>query len=113
MPENSAPETQQPPQFTTREAAERIFEERDLEVRNDEVREQMIDDIEGEINDLFNNKVVKYMSEEGLTDQFDELLDQDPDPAEIREFIQANVDGVDNILSNAILQVRNMYLSRQ
>lgn len=113
MPEGSSQDKQQPTQITTREAAERIFEEKDLEVRNDDVKEQMVDDIEEQINDLFNNKVVKYMSEEGLTDQFDELLEQDPDPAEIREFIQANVEGVDNILSNAILQVRNMYLSKQ
>ena len=97
--------------YTVRDAAEKILIEKGLEIDDAEAKEEFISDIEASINDRVDEAILEYLTEEQKK-EFDKLIDSNPTPQEIREFIDGNISNMPQIIANAIINVRNIYLSQ-
>lgn len=97
-------------QLTTKEAAEKIFTEKGLTIDDAEVRDEFIADIEQAINDHIDGFIMDSLNEDQLK-QLDVLSAKKASAADIREFINANVNNLSDLVARAIIEVRNIYLS--
>lgn len=97
--------------YTLEDAAEKILQEKAVQINDDEVRQQCVTDIADSISDRINAEIIETMNEDQRTD-FDKLIDANADARTVREFISANVSNLPDIIATAILEVRNTYLAQ-
>lgn len=97
--------------YTLEDAAEKILQEKGMQITDDEVRQQCIADIVDSISDRINAEIIEAMNDNQRTD-FDKLVDTNADARTVREFISANVSNLPDIIATSILEVRNTYLAQ-
>ena len=98
-------------ELTILDAAKKIFEEKQLNISDDEVKEEFIQDIAKSIQDRIDANILSSLNERQLED-FDKLGEDGGDPQDVREFIDANVENLPTLIPRAIIDVRNLYLSQ-
>ncbi|HBB37563.1 MAG: hypothetical protein UV82_C0001G0014 [Candidatus Magasanikbacteria bacterium GW2011_GWD2_43_18] len=98
-------------ELTILDAAKKIFEEKQLNISDDEVKEEFIQDIAKSIQDRIDANILSSLNERQLED-FDKLGEDGGDPQDVREFIDANVENLPTLIARAIIDVRNLYLSQ-
>jgi len=97
-------------QFTLEQAAERIYVEKKLNLTDPEVRREFIADINEQIHDRITANIIAQLSEKDAI-ALENLHSTNAPAQEIRTFLDQHVTDLPGLISNAILQVRNEYLS--
>ncbi|MBP9732551.1 MAG: hypothetical protein KBD29_03790 [Candidatus Magasanikbacteria bacterium] len=98
-------------QFTLHDAAEKILEEKGLHFPDQEIKEEAITDIVQRINDRIDSEVLESLSEK-QREQFDQLISRKATPHDVQEFIATHIKNISQIISSAIIDIRNLYLSQ-
>lgn len=93
------------------DAARKIFEELDLDIADTEVREQMVRDLEQSIQERIMTAIIDKLSQQQRI-QLDELIARKASSEEVQEFVSASVSGIPLIVSEAIVSIRNQYLTQ-
>lgn len=98
-------------QFTLHDAAEKILAEKELHFSDEEIKMEAIADIVQRITDRIDSEILDALSEK-QREQFDMLISKKATPAEVQQFIAANVQNMPQIVASAIIDIRNLYLSK-
>lgn len=96
--------------LTIADAAQRIFLEKGVTIADPEIKKEFITDIEKAINDRIDAEILARLSEQQLQ-TLDQLRQDEASAADIREFIKTNITNLPDLVSAAIQDVRNKYLS--
>jgi hypothetical protein len=76
---------------------------------DEDVRQQLVKDLVSRAADLVNRRMIEAMSEQDVN-AFNELLDGDPSPEQVQQFIEAHVPEKEEVASRALLEFRSLYL---
>lgn len=100
-----------PGQFTLHDAAEKILLEKGLQFSDDEIKAEAIADIVQRITDRIDSDILDAFNEQ-QREQFDALISKKASPQEVHQFIATHVQNMPQIVASAIIDIRNLYLSK-
>ena len=89
--------------------AEQLLKDKNIPELDDAIHKQLVSDLSNRLIDFINRRVVESMPAEAVN-EFNKLLDGQPSPDQVQEFINNNVPDKDKIILNAMIEFRAAYI---
>lgn len=89
--------------------AKDLITEKGLDSVDPRVYEMLVNQISTKANEMINARIVDSMTDETL-EEFNKLIDTNPDQAAVHEFIDKNVPNKHTIASSALMEFKGLYL---